>query len=308
LGDRLTVGQRPLKPLIGVRFPVSQQNLAKLVFLREKQIENLRQGIEGRSGLRPQQRLSRVADTRKVFGENFYSRKIHPSCLPALQIISIFSLYMENAETSITIVFRPSVEISDEILKVKKEINVYYPDHEDSFPHITLYSCKFDESKYSELLNVLSNLKISPQEFTLSELTFSYIPKRNYTFVYFDVVERNKLQNIHEIVLNSINPLRGDLVRNKDVERYKKGAMTESEFAFTQKYGFLYFMEKYNPHITIGVFTKEDQYKENILKVNLKGLVGKKFIADKIFVKLKKRAILDEKVIFESETTEIKLN
>lgn len=30
LGDRLTVGQWPLKPLIGVRFPVPQQKLKPL--------------------------------------------------------------------------------------------------------------------------------------------------------------------------------------------------------------------------------------------------------------------------------------
>ncbi len=42
LGDRLTVGQRPLKPLIGVRFPISQPNMANeyIVITQISQINN----------------------------------------------------------------------------------------------------------------------------------------------------------------------------------------------------------------------------------------------------------------------------
>lgn len=214
---------------------------------------------------------------------------------------------MENTETTITILLRPSKEISDEILKVKKETNVYYPDHEDSLPHITLYGCKFEEGKYEELIDTLKKLKISQSNFTLTDLRFSEMPKKNYTFVAFDIIEKEKLQDIHETVLSAVNPLRGDLVRNKDIERYKNGKMTEEEFSFTKKYGFQYYMEKYRPHITIGVIETGDKYKENILKQKLMHLEGTTFVADKIFVKLKKRTIPDEKVIFESESTEISL-
>src|SRR5690349_20881556 len=88
------VGQRPLKPLIGVRFPVSQQSRAKRKLCWEKQIENLRQGIEGRSGLQSYQRLSRVADTRKISVEKFLLAEdsLSPS-FGRKQILNLFSPY-----------------------------------------------------------------------------------------------------------------------------------------------------------------------------------------------------------------------
>ncbi|KND52122.1 MAG: hypothetical protein AB198_00945 [Parcubacteria bacterium C7867-003] len=210
-------------------------------------------------------------------------------------------------ETTITVVIRPSEEISKKILEVKKKTGVYYPNHEDSPPHITLYRCKLEQGAYNEVIRTLSEIKIYPTELTLSKLSFSEIPKRDYTFAYFDIVERDILQNIHETILNAVNPLRGDLVMNKDLERYKRGETTEEDFNLTKKYGFLYFMEKYNPHITIGTFPIGDMSKKNELVSELGELEGVKFKVDKIFVKYKTRTVPEENVVFESDTTEINL-
>ena len=44
LGDRLTVGQRPLKPLIGVRFPVSQPKNRIAVSAKMQSVAKRRDG------------------------------------------------------------------------------------------------------------------------------------------------------------------------------------------------------------------------------------------------------------------------
>ena len=61
---------------------------------------------------------------------------------------------------------------------MKKETGVYYPDYEDSSPHITLYMCRFDEVKYPELLRGLATLEIPKLSFTLSEPIFLEEEKR----------------------------------------------------------------------------------------------------------------------------------
>src|ERR1035437_2676146 len=112
---------------------------------------------------------------------------------------------MENLESRISIVIRPPKNISDKIMEVKKETGVYYPGYEESFPHISLYHCKFEESKYPELLKIMSNFVSPTLNFTLTDLKFLVQPKRNSTFIYFNVLESEKLQKLHEQIVEIVN-------------------------------------------------------------------------------------------------------
>lgn len=213
----------------------------------------------------------------------------------------------ELTETTISVTTYPPQEVSDFIMDIKKSTGVYYPDHEESLPHSTLYFCKFDESKYQTLMDDLQQIEVPAFEATIGELQFEEQPLKNNVFVSFNFKDPEKFADLHNKILAIANPLRGDLVRFKDIERYKNGKMSEEAWEGTQKNGFQYFRDKYYPHITVGSIEVNDQEKVQILKSKLKELEGKSFFVDKILLRLKRRTLPDEKVIFESEITEIAL-
>jgi hypothetical protein len=214
---------------------------------------------------------------------------------------------MDNTETTISIWVKLPEEISRLIMDIKKSTGVYYPDHEESLPHTNLYSAKFNEAKYPALLEALKDLDFPRFEARIGKLEFEEQPFRNYVFVSFSYTNPEQFIDLHQQVLGIANPFRGDLIRYKDVERYKNGKMTEEGWERTRKYGFQYFMEKYYPHITIGVVEVGDQEKSGVLKEKLKELEGKPFPVDKVSVKFKRKSLPDEKKVFESKITEIPL-
>lgn len=212
-------------------------------------------------------------------------------------------------ETRITIRIALPSDISEQIIKVKKKTGVYYPNAEDTIPHITLYACKFDESAYESLLNKLR--EVSQPSFALAlspvktEIHNKY--KEGNIFVYFGFEETDALEKLHQEVVSIANPLRGNLIRYKDIERFKKGLFSEEEFSFIEQYGYQYVGKNFNSHITIGEVEKEKAFLLEEVKEDLNILAGQTFRIDKFFVKLTKRIVPSEEKVFKSEITEIHL-
>jgi|SRR3989344_2448249 len=210
-----------------------------------------------------------------------------------------------NIETTMSIFTRSSAEVAEKMMTIKKSTNTYYPDHEESKPHSTLYFSRFDEEKYSELIEKLKKIDLKPFEVKIGKLRFIELPKRNSTFIALDFEDETKFRELHEKVLNIANPLRGGLIRHKDVERHESGQMSEEGWEATQRYGFQYFMENYKPHLTIGTIDIGDKEKEETLKREFNEFIGKTFMVDRIYVKFSRRTIPDQTKIFDSENTEI---
>ncbi len=187
----------------------------------------------------------------------------------------------------------------------KEEAGVYYQNHESSIPHITLYSCRFDDSKYSELVEKLREIKMEKFLAHLGKLQISKHDKNNNIFVAFEIEDAGKLLELHEKVLEIANPLRGSLIREKDVKRFEKGIFTAEEFSAIEKYGYQYVKQYFNPHITIGEIQNDDPELLTLLRDHLVGLEGAIIPIEKIFVKILRRTVPEDKKIYESELTEI---
>ncbi|SRR5258708_2203880 len=213
----------------------------------------------------------------------------------------------ETLESTISIFVKPTENIARKIMEIKRQVNTYYPDHEESSPHVSIYSCKFDEEKYSQLLEVLSHIDIPAFTAVIGPLVFKEMPKRNYTFVSLNFANAEAFVDLHKKVLAIANPLRGGLVRQKDINRHVNGEMSKEGWRATQEYGFQYFMERYLPHMTIGVTTIGDEGKATVLKGKLEQFENQTFPVAEFYIKLSRRSIPDETKIFESELTSIAL-
>ncbi len=214
----------------------------------------------------------------------------------------------EKIENRIAIlVYLPS-DISSAIIDAKEEINISYPNHETQTPHITLYSCKFSESKFLTLVEEIKNLQLQPFTLKLDKMTVVEnvkVPTRLFTSIGFQ--DESPLRELHEKVWPVANRLRGDLVREKDIERFKAGIYTQEKFSHIEKYGYEYVGKTFEPHITLGEVEKGDSKKLEQLESLINPLSGKEFVVDRISVLLSTRLIPSEEKVKESEVIEIKL-
>jgi 2'-5' RNA ligase len=215
---------------------------------------------------------------------------------------------METIETTVSIQVRPPQEMSDLIMDAKRALDIYYPGYEDAPPHTTLYLTRFNEEKYSELLESLKRVDAPPFEAQINTLEFKERPLRDDVFVSLRYADPQQFIDLHTKVIEIANPLRENLIRYKDAERYKSGQKTEEEWTRIQRYGSQLCMEEYHPHITVGLMRSSDRERSLSLRERLQQLVGTSFMVDKIVVKLQRRSLPDETKIFESEITEIPLH
>ena len=142
---------------------------------------------------------------------------------------------------------------------------------------------------------------------TIGDLHVTKHDKNKNMFVSFGFQDTSKLQELHEKVLAVANPLRGDLIRDKDVERFKKGIFSEEEFSFIKEYGYQYVKKFFNSHITIGEVEESKPEILEILKEGLEGIKGQQILVDRISVKLSYSLVPENKKVRDSEVTEIVL-
>src|SRR5581483_6132912 len=202
------------------------------------------------------------------------------------------------------IIYLPE-KISSVIQNTKAQTGVSYPNHETATPHITIYSCKFDESKYPMLVERLRNVEKKTFSFRLGALSISQNSKSPNLFASIGVQEDKKLRELHEKILEIGNELRGDLIRDKDIRRFKDGKLSLEKFQIIKKYGSEYAKEHFNPHITIGEVEKGDNEKIVLLKNLLSSIEHATVQVDKIYLLFSQRTIPDEKKLRETIKVEI---
>lgn len=110
----------------------------------------------------------------------------------------------EKVENRIAILIYLPSDISSVIKEAKEEINISYSNHKTQTPHITLYSCKFSESKFSALVEEIKNLQLQPINLKLDNMTVVENVKANSSlFVSIGFQDKFSLRQLHEKVRDS---------------------------------------------------------------------------------------------------------
>lgn len=112
-------------------------------------------------------------------------------------------------------------------------------------PHLTVFMGLFPD--YSP---VQAAMQVVNAEFFPISLEFSKIRLSSDGYVFWDAVNHEKLQALHEKVVEKLNPLRQGLTRDKFL--LEKEKFTHAERENIEKYGFPWVMNLFMPHLTLG--------------------------------------------------------
>lgn len=77
-------------------------------------------------------------------------------------------------------------------------------------------------------------------------------------------MEKNEaLQNIHNSVVEAIQPFRENLMREKDLRRIREAKLQENEIKKLKEFGYTYVFDLFEPHCTLGMVNIENFEKYN---------------------------------------------
>jgi 2'-5' RNA ligase len=119
-------------------------------------------------------------------------------------------------------------------------------------PHLTIFMGLFPAAN---LDRIKQNLNSINREFSPFSLTFDHFRISEEGYVFWEPKPCQKLQKLHEQVVQSLNPLRDGLIREKYMNLLS--SYTEIEQQLILKFGFPWVNSLFNPHLTLGKIAPE---------------------------------------------------
>jgi len=118
-------------------------------------------------------------------------------------------------------------------------------------PHITVYLCRIGGLRdFREGLRRLVGARLRVP--TVQLLAARMSRGDGSPLMYIGVRRSRSLDALHRAVVNTINPIRGKMVRAKDVARMRSGALGAGGALLLRQFGYQDVAERFHPHVTVG--------------------------------------------------------
>lgn len=159
---------------------------------------------------------------------------------------------MEKEVVRLNIAFIPPDDVASEVVKLsgnigKKEESYFCVDNLNFYSHITIYSPEYPVYNLEKVLDAVAELskKLVPIKFIFKSIKTG----QGFIGVEFDYSE--EIKNIHESIVEKLNPLREGHIREKYSASYQM-EFSEEKKNNIQKYGYPNSMSLYHPHMSIS--------------------------------------------------------
>lgn len=142
--------------------------------------------------------------------------------------------------------------------RVASKVNVRYKlDRTDRPPHLSLYSALYP-------LHNLDKVRLAMEE--LAALANGVEVELNgYSvfsgYLFYDAVRSSRLMELHELVVDTLNPLRDGLI-SEDQKRLF--GLTKDQEAAISKYGYVSVKDTFMPHVTLACLSDFNQTEEAV--------------------------------------------
>ncbi len=165
----------------------------------------------------------------------------------------------------INIAFKPPIEIAEQMAKLSQEVSkkedAYFAiDNLNFYPHITIYSPKYPKHNEDKIFKAIDELvkKFSSIKFIPNGIN------TNQGYIGIGAEYSDEIKNIHEKIVEKLNPLREGHLRAKYANAYNM-QFSEEKLQNIQKYGYPDSMNFYHPHMTITRL-KDEKLAERVAK------------------------------------------
>ncbi|EKD56071.1 MAG: hypothetical protein ACD_58C00305G0009 [uncultured bacterium] len=146
-------------------------------------------------------------------------------------------------------------EWEEVIGKIKKSLLPLSSSH--TIPHISLYICAINKEDFDSVCSKLKQIQFKPFSISFEKI----MVEKDKMYYHLAIKVDNKLNKLHEEIVDLINPIRDGLIRQKDTVRLKEGYFSQKQIESINKYGYYMVKDLFNPHITLGICKTKDSNK-----------------------------------------------
>lgn len=171
--------------------------------------------------------------------------------------------------TRIDVAIKPSSEVTSEALRLSKEINqkagtYFVLDAINYFPHVTLYSAEYPDKNLNEIFKTVNTITTNTPPFTAA-FTSSHTHRG---YIDISIKKSQELKRLHEHLVNSLNPLRENHLREKYTSPTELANYSSQQQEYIQNYGYSEVLDGFRPHLTITRLKNENLAKVITQKLN----------------------------------------
>jgi len=180
-----------------------------------------------------------------------------------------------------TVIFPPP-HIEEEAIQLSEKAASFAPtsfvlDRSNYFTHCTLYSPEYPLYKIDEVISAVQTLSNTLEQ---QQMNFDALKPTQGGGVSADYISSQNLKKLRENVIQTLNPIRTNVVRKKYANFETDGVLNTDQKESVQLYG--YPVDAYHfPHISISDFMEREISQKFLSEVNL---TLSSFAADKIAV------------------------
>lgn len=172
-------------------------------------------------------------------------------------------------------------------------------------PHVTLYLCRFSKPAYWQLLAAVRGRRFPSVVIHFDRVRVT-ADQRGLRTAVLGVRRTKALARLHASLIKLSNPLRGDLLRKKDVLRIRSGVFSVAERNVTVRYGYRGAGSRYAPHVTVTHAPIRSGNLRQLLR-SLRSLVGMSWRANRMVVGLYRYSNLAGRYVGQSRERIIRL-
>ncbi len=136
-----------------------------------------------------------------------------------------------------------------------RKFTARYAGSQDLEPHVTLYLARFTSQSFHRLIKAF--IQHPPPRCTVR---FSSIHAERLEdgrwFLSLGVRRTPSLVRLHTVVVKTANTFRQGLVRRRDTDRIRQSVYSKKEIVTIKRYGYRRVMDKFVPHLTVGVVSE----------------------------------------------------
>jgi|SRR5579872_1234300 len=159
----------------------------------------------------------------------------------------------------LNVAFIPPDQVLDQAVLLSRQIasenDAYFIlNQRDYLGHITIYSPEYAEEQTDNVIKALEELSKSFQPINFKFLKLA----SRQGYIGIEYKRTSEIQDVHEKLVNTLNPLRQGLVRDKYKNQDYKMNFSKEQIDNIEQYGYPDAMKLYKPHLTITRLKNED--------------------------------------------------
>lgn len=156
------------------------------------------------------------------------------------------------------------------IMDAKTYLKENFGNKYDIDPHFNFIIMAMPEYRLKDLETCLDKFFTTKEIMNLQFGDLHFEEKQRFFSI---PIINSEIMDFHKQLIDILNPLRDDYIREKDLIRTNEGRTDSLEKEYIYKYGYLRVLSKFIPHITIGNIKNEEfDFKE--VKTQLDKILG----------------------------------